>query len=524
MRLSELIKNLPDKRVIGNADIPIAGIAYDSRRVGKGFIFVAISGQHLDGCSFISDAIGRGASVIVAGEAAADTGLTQVVVPDVRDAMARLSAAFYREPSRNMTLMGVTGTNGKTTITYLIESILSAAGCNVGVIGTVNYRYAGKTFSAPHTTPEAPDLNMILREMVDNGVTHCTMEVSSHALAQKRVDGCRFTGAVFTNLTQDHLDYHGTMERYFESKSRLFTDFITGAGGGFSVINIDDPWGVKLNLRLKTQDSRLKTLRYSLNSNTEIHPGQASFSERGIDAILNTPIGRINISSFLLGDYNLQNIMAAVGAGIGLGLDRGVIENGVTSLKRVDGRLERILSKGGFQAVVDYAHTGDALERVLNTLKPLAKGRLITVFGCGGDRDRGKRPVMGEIATRISDFTIITSDNPRSEDPLEIIEEIERGINTGDRSQGLGVRKILDAEFQELQTPNSELRTAYAVIPDRHDAIRVALNMAAPKDIILVAGKGHEDYQIVGSRRIPFDDTREIKMALEEREGVRAAG
>lgn len=523
MRLSELIKNLPDKRVIGNADIPIAGIAYDSRRVDKGFIFVAISGQHLDGRSFISDAIGRGASVIVAGEAAADTGVTQVVVPDVRDAMARLSAAFYREPSRDMTLMGVTGTNGKTTITYLIESILSAAGCNAGVIGTVNYRYAGKTFSAPHTTPEAPDLNMILREMVDNGVTHCAMEVSSHALAQKRVDGCRFTGAVFTNLTQDHLDYHGTMERYFESKSRLFTDFIAGAGGGFSVVNIDDPWGKKL-LNCKLQIANCKFIRYSLKQDADIWPVKASFSERGIDAILNTPIGRINISSFLLGDYNLQNIMAAVGAGIGLGLDRDVIENGVTSLKKVDGRLERILSKGGFQAVVDYAHTGDALERVLNTLKPLAKGRLITVFGCGGDRDRGKRPVMGEISTRISDFTIITSDNPRSEDPLEIIKEIERGINTGDRGQGLGVRKILDAEFQELQTPNSELRTAYAVIPDRHNAIRAAINMAAPKDIILVAGKGHEDYQIVGSRRIPFDDTREIKMAIEEREGVRAAG
>ena len=520
MRLSELIKNLPDKRVIGNADIPIAGIAYDSRRVDKGFIFVAISGQHLDGRSFINDAIGRGASVIVAEEAAADTDVTQVVVPDVRDAMARLSAAFYREPSRNMTLMGVTGTNGKTTITYLIESILSAAGCNVGVIGTVNYRYAGKTFSAPHTTPEAPDLNMILREMVDNGITHCAMEVSSHALAQKRVDGCRFTGAVFTNLTQDHLDYHGTMERYFESKSRLFTDFITGAGGGFSVINIDDPWGRRLSEKLRTLNIGLQGLNkkpeifsYSINGDSDIKPVKASFSERGIDAILNTSIGRINISSFLLGDYNLQNIMAAVGAGIGLGLNRDVIENGVTSLKRVDGRLERILSKGGFHAVVDYAHTGDALERVLNTLKPLAKGRLITVFGCGGDRDRGKRPVMGEIATRLSDFTIITSDNPRSEEPMEIIKEIETGIKNCNKAIEL-----------QLQTLNSELRTAYAVIPDRHDAIRAAINMAAPKDIILVAGKGHEDYQIVGSRRIPFDDTREIKMAIEEREGVRAAG
>jgi UDP-N-acetylmuramoyl-L-alanyl-D-glutamate--2,6-diaminopimelate ligase len=359
---------------------------------------------------------------------------------------------------------------------------------------------------------------MILREMADNGVTHCTMEVSSHALAQKRVDGCRFTGAVFTNLTRDHLDYHGTMERYFESKSRLFTDFIAGAGGGFSVINIDDPWGKKL-LNCKLQIANCKFIRYSLKQDAEIWPVKASFSERGIDAILNTPIGRINISSFLLGDYNLQNIMAAVGAGIGLGLDRGVIENGVTSLKRVDGRLERILSKGGFQAVVDYAHTGDALERVLKTLKPLAKGRLITVFGCGGDRDRGKRPVMGEISTRLSDFTIITSDNPRSEDPLEIIKEIERGIMGGRKWEvGSGGK---DFSASHIPHPTSH---NYAVIPDRHDAIRAAISMAAPKDIILVAGKGHEDYQIVGSRRIPFDDTREIKMAIEEREGVRAAG
>jgi len=532
MKLSELIKYLPNKQIMGNLEIPIQGITYDSRMVSKDFLFAAIKGQHLDGSRFIPDAIKHGMSAILAEEPVTPPtpplikgwigGVTQIIVPDVREAMAILAAAFYGEPSKKLTLLGVTGTNGKTTITYLVESILKAAGFNVGVVGTINFRYANKIVNAPHTTPEAPDLQNIFKQMVDNGVTHCIMEVSSHSLAQKRVDGSRFVGGIFTNLTQDHLDYHKTMEGYFESKTRLFTDFIAKEKNGFSVINIDDPWGV----RLKTQDSRFKILGYSLKQETEIHPVKVSFSEKGLEAMLNTPIGSVKISSLLLGEYNLQNIMAAVGVGIGLGLDKQIIENGIANLKRVNGRLERILSNNffGFQAVVDYAHTGDALERVLNTLRPLTKGRLITVFGCGGDRDRGKRPIMGEIATRLSDFTIITSDNPRTEDPLEIIKEIETGINTGVRDQRPGVRKISDAEFQELQTPNSELRIAYAVIPDRHEAIKAAINMAAPQDIILVAGKGHEDYQIIGSTKIHFNDSEEIKRAMEQRDAIKAAG
>ena len=522
MKLSELIKYLPNKQIMGNLEIPIQGITYDSRMVSKDFLFAAIKGQHLDGSRFIPDAIKHDVSAILVEEPSAATSVAQIIVPDVREAMAILAAAFYGEPSKKLTLLGVTGTNGKTTITYLVESILKAAGFNVGVVGTINFRYANKIVNAPHTTPEAPDLQNIFKQMVDNGVTHCIMEVSSHSLAQKRVDGSRFVGGIFTNLTQDHLDYHKTMEGYFESKTRLFTDFIAKEKNGFSVINIDDPWGV----RLKTQDSRFKILGYSLKQETEIHPVKVSFSEKGLEAMLNTPIGSVKISSLLLGEYNLQNIMAAVGVGIGLGLDKQIIENGIANLKRVNGRLERILSNNffGFQAVVDYAHTGDALERVLNTLRPLTKGRLITVFGCGGDRDRGKRPIMGEIATRLSDFTIITSDNPRTEDPLEIIKEIETGINTGVRDQRPGVRKISDAEFQELQTPNSELRIAYAVIPDRHEAIKAAINMAAPQDIILVAGKGHEDYQIIGSTKIHFNDSEEIKRAMEQRDAIKAAG
>ncbi|MBI5875385.1 MAG: UDP-N-acetylmuramoyl-L-alanyl-D-glutamate--2,6-diaminopimelate ligase [Deltaproteobacteria bacterium] len=499
MSLSELIKDLPNKRIVGNPETPIQGIAYDSRQVDKGFLFAAIRGQHLDGHQFITDAINRGASAVLAEKPTPPAppllkggigGVTQVIVPDVREAMAKLAALFYGEPCKNMTLIGVTGTNGKTTTTYLAESILKAAGFHAGVIGTINYRYGDKIFNAPHTTPESPDLQKIFKEMVDSGVTHCVMEVSSHSLAQKRVDGSIFAGGVFTNLTQDHLDYHKTMEEYFESKSRLFTDFIAKENKGFAVINVDDLWGEKL-LNLKFKISNLKFIRYSLKQDAEIHPAKISFSERGIEAMLDTPVGSVKISSPLLGEYNLQNSMAAVGIGIGLGLGKQTIEQGIANLKRVPGRLERIISDDGFQAVVDYAHTGDALERALNTLRPLTKGRLITVFGCGGDRDRGKRPVMGEIATRLSDFTIITSDNPRSEEPLEIIKEIEAGIDKGDRD-------------------------VYTVMPDRHEAIKIAVNMAAGRDIILVAGKGHEDYQIIGDKKFHFDDTEEIKKAMKQ--------
>ncbi|MDP2681915.1 MAG: UDP-N-acetylmuramoyl-L-alanyl-D-glutamate--2,6-diaminopimelate ligase [Deltaproteobacteria bacterium] len=498
MKIKELIKNLPGSHVIGNADIPVRGITYDSRQVNRDFIFAAVKGQHLDGRAFVKDALARGASAVILEEAFGDLNAVQIIVPDAREAMASVAAAFYGEPCRNMTLIGVTGTNGKTTITYLVESILRTAGFNAGVVGTINYRYKDKIFNAPHTTPEAPDLQRIFRAMLDSGVTHCVMEVSSHSLAQKRVFGSRIVGGVFTNLTQDHLDYHKTMEEYFESKSMLFTDFVARERDGFAVINTDDPWGKRL-LNCKLQIANCKFIRYSLKQDAEIYPVKVSFSERGIEAMLDTPIGSVKISSALLGEYNLQNIMAAVGVGIGLALDKKTIEKGIAALKRVPGRLERIISEDGFQAVVDYAHTGDALERVIVALKPLAKKRLITVFGCGGDRDRGKRPVMGEIAARLSDFTVITSDNPRSEDPMEIIKEIEAGIK--------GCPKILDFK--------SEITHGYRTIPDRHEAIMAAVNLAAAGDIILVAGKGHEDYQIIGDRNIPFEDTKEIKAAME---------
>lgn len=500
MRLSALIAPLSHAKVIGNPGVEVKGIAYDSRRVERGFVFVALKGRGCDGHSFIGEAIGKGAlGLLVERPQPGLQGVTQVVVSDTRKAMAVVSSIFYGEPSKGLKLLGVTGTNGKTTTTYLLESILQKAGHKVGVVGTINYRYPGHILPAPHTTPEAPDIQSILKEMLDNRVTHCVMEVSSHALAQKRVNACRFKGAVFTNLSQDHLDYHITMDNYFRSKSLLFQDLLPR--GAFAVINEDDPWGRRLSRGLP-----LTIYNYSMKEGASIWPREVGSSD-GIKAILSTPLGDMRVSSILLGQYNLQNIMAAVGVGIGLGLDKSAIEEGVSALKTVPGRLERIPSPDGFQGVVDYAHTGDALERVLNTLRPMTKGRLITVFGCGGDRDRGKRPIMGDVATRLSDFTIITSDNPRTEDPLEIIKEIEAGIT-------IGARKIAASQIHD---PESEIRNCYMIIPDRREAIRTAVGLVLPGDIILVAGKGHEDYQVIGDRKFPFDDAKEFRKAVEER-------
>ncbi|MBI5892756.1 MAG: UDP-N-acetylmuramoyl-L-alanyl-D-glutamate--2,6-diaminopimelate ligase [Deltaproteobacteria bacterium] len=489
MKLKDLLEVLsPFEIQNSNEDIDIKGIAYDSREVKKDFLFAALPGQNTDGYRFIPDAAKNGASAIIAERWSNDIkDIPQVIVPDARAAVARLACRFFEEPSKKLILIGVTGTNGKTTTTFLIESMLKQAGFKPGVIGTINYRYMDNIIDAPHTTPEATDLQKILKDMAAHGATHCIMEVSSHALSQKRVDGCAFRGGVFTNLTQEHLDYHGTMENYFKSKARLFEEFLPKVENSFAVVNIDDEWGRLL--KVKSQNTKVKTIEYSLNAEVmgNIFPEKMNFTDNGIDALLSTPAGNIHVSSKLLGQYNLQNIMSAVGTGIGLGIKTQDIEKAVSSLEQVHGRVERILSKKGFQAVVDYAHTGDALFRLLTAIRNIAKARIITVFGCGGNRDKGKRPIMGEIAARLSDIAIITSDNPRNEDPLEIIKEIEAGVKGQD----------------------------YIIIPDRKEAIKKAVRLAKKGDIIVLAGKGHEKYQIIGNEKSPFDDVEEIKRAME---------
>ncbi len=484
------ITQLLGAKVSGSVEVEITSISCDSRSIekapipGTGPLFVALPGEHVDGHLFIPKAVDAGAVAVLSEKELPSIGATQVIVPDVREALSRASDIFYGEPSMSVVTIGVTGTNGKTTTTYILESILRSAGFNPGVIGTINYRYNGKTLPAPHTTPQAPELQRTLKEMKDAGVTHCVMEVSSHALEQKRAAHCRFRAGVFTNLTHDHLDYHKTMEEYFRCKSILFEMLSTS--GNASVINIDDPWGRKLAGRFDG------VLTFSLREGASIYPRRASLLEGRTEALIATPAGDLRVSSHLVGEYNLQNILGAVGIALSLGIGLDAIAKGIEGLERVPGRLEKIESKGcePFRAYVDYAHTGDALERALNALRPVTSGRLITVFGCGGNRDRTKRPKMGEIAARLSDVTIVTSDNPRDEDPLEIIKEIEAGIK--------GVKK-----FSPDQRPEAR---SYTVIPDRMEAISKAVSFAAKGDTLLVAGKGHEDYQIIKGVKHHFDD------------------
>jgi len=418
--------------------------------------------------------------------------------------MAALSARLYGDPSGSMTLVGVTGTNGKTTTTYLLESIFKEAGFKAGVIGTINYRYDGKVFPAPRTTPEAPELQRMLREMKDAGVTHCAMEVSSHALKQKRVNGCAFDAAIFTNLTHEHLDYHNTVEEYFEAKSLLFG--LLKEGSGRAVINADDAWSEKLPAG--------DNISYGLSAGADVHPLGYDLTGDGIEALTLTPRGTVAVSSRLVGEYNLRNILGAVAAGCAIGAGLRGMEKGVSALRRVPGRLEKLNFTGVtkellFNAYVDYAHTPDALERTLLTLREISEGRIITAFGCGGNRDREKRPVMGALATALSSVAIVTSDNPRDEDPLEIIRDIESGIE--------GVKRFEPEDMSMEKLSGSD--RGYSVIPDRGAAIRKAVTIARPGDTLLVAGKGHEDYQIVAGKTLHFEDSEELNKAVASMSG-----
>ena len=486
MKLKELLKSLKSYKIQGSEDTEIFDVQYDSRKVGKGALFIAIKGEKADGNLFVEQAVEKGAVAVVtdSSELVFRISATAIYVQNAREALARISAAFYDQPAAKLKLVGITGTNGKTTTSYLVESVLSEGGLNPGVVGTINYRYAGKMFPAPNTTPESLDLQRLLNDMVESSVKAAVMEVSSHALSQERVGGCLFDVAVFTNLTQDHLDYHITMERYFEAKARLFTDFIDE--GKTAVINMDDPKGKDLSKRALG-----RVIGYGIKGRgieTNIYPKDIKLGVEGIEGTLATPSGEIKIKSSLIGEFNLYNIMAAAGAGVGLGLPVDVIERGITALKNVPGRLERVDAGQPFTILVDYAHTPDALERVLSTIRGLTDKRIITLFGCGGDRDRGKRPIMGRIAAEYSDIVIVTSDNPRTEEPLKIIEDITSVVS----GQWSGIR----------------------VIPDRREAIMEAIKEAREGDVVLLAGKGHEDYQIIGTEKIHFDDREEAIKAL----------
>lgn len=501
MKLGSLIGSIGVKSVEGES-VDVVGLTSDSREVKKGFLFCALSGSGTTGSSssegrdFALDAESRGAVCVVTEKKIDGLTIPQVIVENIKKNFGLMSSFFYGEPSDKLFLAGITGTNGKTTVAYLVESLFKEAGFNVGVMGTVEYRYGDVRVPAPFTTPQSPELQRILSDMATSGTTHIVMEVSSHGLAEFRVDGVRFGVKVFTNLTQDHLDYHKTMEEYFKAKSRLFTDFSLDSGMGYSVINIDDEFGARL-----ASESVGKLITCSLNDlSATIHARSYDCSGDGIRADVSTPKGDIKVNSAFVGEHNLYNIMSAIAVGCSLDINASVIEKGINSLKGVRGRLMRVGLDSGkpFSLFVDYAHTPDALVRAVNTVSKFTEGRVITVFGCGGDRDVTKREPMGRAVAGLTDVAIITSDNPRREDPEAITKDIEVGM--------VGLEKFSRAE--------DIADKGYTVIVDRKTAIESAVSIAKVGDTILVAGKGHEDYQIVGTTKNHFDDVEVLEAAV----------
>lgn len=489
MRLAKLLRGVETRASVTHGDLEISDLIYDSRLVKTANLFVAIRGEKTDGNKYVSDVVDRGAAAIISeqenpGDLPAE--FPWILVADARKALAISAANFYMRPAEVLKLIGVTGTNGKTTTSYLVDSILRAAGCEVGLLGTIGYRLVRDALPAPNTTPESLDLQRYLGEIVRAGGTHAVLEASSHALAMDRLWGCPFAVAIFTNLTRDHLDYHKTFEEYFAAKRRLFEG--TGAAApATGVINRDDEYGQKL------AGLASRTLTYGLEPGADITARKPALSISGMEFVAETPSGKIEIRSKLVGRPNVYNILAAIGAGVALDLSAEVISRGIAQLSTVPGRFERIDVGQPFLVVVDYAHTDDALRNLLASAKEMnVDGRIITLFGCGGDRDRTKRPLMGEAAGHASDIVVLTSDNPRSEDPLLIINDVI-----------VGVQRTKAKLFVE---------------PDRQKAIEVALDEARSGDIVLLAGKGHETYQVLRDRTIAFDD-REIARAILRRHG-----
>jgi UDP-N-acetylmuramoyl-L-alanyl-D-glutamate--2,6-diaminopimelate ligase len=496
MRLREFLPLEKVEEAEGNLDQEVTGLTYDSRRVSAGEVFFAIPGEKVDGHRFIPQALKSGAAgIVVAHREAWPPGTTWIRTKDVRRAMGLWGAHFFGRPSQRMKLVGVTGTNGKTTVSYLVESILSAAGLKPGVIGTVNYRYGGQQVPSHHTTPESLELQSLIAEMEKAGAESVAMEVSSHALVQDRVRGIDFDVGLFTNLSRDHLDYHADMEAYFSAKRRLFTDYlkVSVKPNKAAVVFGQDAKGRELLKQIAALGFDIWS--YGEDREWDVHPMSVQSDVAGLRGQLAVRSRPLDFTSPLIGAANLQNIMGAVAVGAALNLPADAISEGIEQLRSVPGRLEKVENRLGISVLVDYAHTPDALEKVLGAVRPLAQGRVLTVFGCGGDRDRGKRPLMGATAAALSDLLVVTSDNPRTEDPLRIIADIEDGIKK------TGLKRIGD--------PNPQHQRGYWVEKDRRAAIRMGLQAARRGDLVLIAGKGHEDYQILGSQKIHFDD-REV--------------
>jgi UDP-N-acetylmuramoyl-L-alanyl-D-glutamate--2,6-diaminopimelate ligase len=501
MQLAHLIEGLQTKNIQGSIHREIKDLSFNSKEVGTDCLFVALRGTRVNVHDFIPEALASGAqALIVEEETRTGNDITVITVPDTHIALAHVADCFYQHPSQKLTVIGITGTNGKTTISYLVESILKEAGCNPGVIGTIDYRFGSHHRDAPNTTPNALDLQKIMKEMVDDKTSHLIIEVSSHSLDQHRVDKLNFDVAVFTNLSPEHLDYHHTLEQYAEAKKLLFTYYLDQSikDKTHAIINCTDPLGTSLIKATKAQ-----VLCYGLTGEAEIRAEQVSLTREGLSMRVTTPQGEIEIHSSLIGAFNSENILAAVGIALTQGISPETIRKGIAQVEYIPGRLERVPNPMELTILIDYAHTSDALDHVLTALRSLCTGRLITVFGCGGDRDKTKRAPMGDTATRKSDLAIITSDNPRTEDPLDIIEQIKEGIDqTSSTYYALNGLK------------EAGPGRGYTVIPQRRAAIRTAVRLTKPGDILLIAGKGHEDYQIIGTTRHHFSDREEIIEAL----------
>ena len=501
MRIREFLAIDAIDQAEGDLDQEVEGLCYDSRKLQTGDVFFAAPGEKADGHEFIAAAVERGAAAVVVsrnGDWPRPAALVRV--RDLRRSKGLWAAHVDGRPSARLRIVGVTGTNGKTTLTYLIESVCAAAGINPGVVGTINYRHSGREMPSHHTTPESIDIQALLAEMAAAGVESVAVEVSSHALAQQRVRGLEFDVGVFTNLSRDHLDYHKDMEEYFSAKASLFTDYLPASSKArkAAVVCGDDPRGGRLLEKLRS--SALDLWSYGQAKERDVHPLTVERDVRGLRGEIQARADRIRFDSPLIGAANLQNILGAIAVGRALEIDTKAIAEGIRQLRVVPGRVEKVANDRGITILVDYAHSPDALEKVLGAVRPLTAGRLICVFGCGGDRDRGKRPLMGEIAARLSDLAVLTSDNPRSEGPLAIIAEVETGVKQA------GAIKLAEAR---RGSPVSGHTAAYLVEADRRKAIRAAIDAASSGDLVLIAGKGHEDYQILGPNKIHFDD-REV--------------
>jgi UDP-N-acetylmuramoyl-L-alanyl-D-glutamate--2,6-diaminopimelate ligase len=486
MKLKRLVESLPDASVEGALEREITGIAYDSRRVTPGMLFIAIPGEHTDGHEFISNAIDRGAAAIICERnGTAHPRATKIKVPDVREALARSAAAFHGNPSAAMKVIGVTGTNGKTTVTFMVKAMLEGAGIKTGLMGTVQYEIGERVIPAQRTTPESLEVQQMMAQMVKAGCQACVMEVSSHALEQKRVLGVEFDVGIFTNLTRDHLDYHGTMDRYFAAKEKLFASLARGTKRSAAVINMDDSFGARLAGKHKVDFEFTYGFRPS-----RLQAAQVELGKDGTRFVVETPERKFPIRLPLIGRHNVYNALAAIGAGMALDVHLLKIQAALNAMQPVPGRLESIAAGQPFGVYVDYAHTDDALKNVLQTLREITPGRVLVAFGCGGNRDSGKRAKMGRIAAELADYTCITSDNPRKESPEKIAGQIEEG-------------------YRAVKQQN------YVVELDRKRAIHQIIGMAVAGDSVLIAGKGHEAYQEFEDTVVPFDDRLHAREALE---------